>query len=187
MRDSFRGYRRWTSIQLMLLRFSREIRMLNVRFLSASNASIRWIAILFVVVQTLFLSAYASAETKSVRVKTANFREAPSDGADVLFTADRYYPVRILARKSGWAKVKDFEGEVAWIAERLLGPQKGIVVIVEKTVARDGPQADASAVFDAKWSESFAVKQIREGWVLVESAQGLSGWLSQDVVWGIEP
>ncbi|MFW5741499.1 MAG: SH3 domain-containing protein, partial [Myxococcota bacterium] len=64
-------------------------------------------AVLFVIA-ALLLASQAWAQMKSVRVKTANFREAPSPTADVLFTADRHYPVKVLDRKRGWAKIKDF-------------------------------------------------------------------------------
>lgn len=148
---------------------------------------VRNFASLFAVLAVLLFCTNAWAEMKSVRVKTANFREAPSDIADVLFTADRHYPVKILERKRGWAKVKDFEGEIAWVAERLLGTQRSVVVVVEKTIARDRPEADGAPVFDAVWSEAYAVKQTRAGWVLVESADGKEGWVSRDVTWGIEP
>jgi SH3-like domain-containing protein len=139
------------------------------------------------VLAVLLFCTNAWAEMRSVRVKTANFREAPSDIADVLFTADRHYPVKILERKRGWARVKDFEGEVAWVAERLLGTQKSVVIVVEKTTARDKPEPNGAPVFDAVWSEAYAVKQTRAGWVLVESADGKEGWVSRDVTWGFEP
>jgi len=142
-------------------------------------------AILFIIAALLF-TTQALAEMKSVRVKTANFREGPSDSEDVLFTADRHYPVKILERKRGWAKIKDFEGETAWVAERLLASQKAIVVTVERAVVRDKPDAKGKSVFQANWSDAFAVKQERNGWVLIEGADGKEGWISRDSTWGIE-
>lgn len=146
-----------------------------------------WLRVLWMTLAVLLLSAQAWAEMKSVRVKTANFREAPADSADILFTADRHYPVKILERKRGWAKVKDFEGEIAWIAERLLGPQKSVVITVERVDVRDKPEATGKRVFQAVWSDAFAVKQERSGWFLVEGPDGKDGWVSRDVTWGVEP
>jgi len=142
-------------------------------------------AILLIIAALLF-TTQALAEMKSVRVKTANFREGPSDSEDVLFTADRHYPVKILERKRGWAKIKDFEGETAWVAERLLAQQKAIVVTVERVVVRDKPDVKGKSVFQANWSDAFAVKQERNGWVLIEGPGGKEGWVSRDSTWGIE-
>jgi len=135
----------------------------------------------------LTFSASAWAEMRSVRVKIANFREAPAESADVLFTADRYYPVKILERKRGWVRIRDFEGEIAWVAERLLGSEKAVVVVVKQTALRDRPASDGATVIVAAWSDSFVVKQVRAGWVLVASAAGKEGWVSSSAVWGLEP
>lgn len=142
---------------------------------------------LLAVLVVLLLCTNAWAETRSVRVKKANFRETPSDTADVLFTAEQYYPVKILERKRGWARVKDFEGEIAWVADRLLGSQKSVVIIVEKVMLRDKPRSDGAPVLEASWSDSFAVVQSQSGWLLLESASGKKGWVGVEFTWGVSP
>lgn len=135
----------------------------------------------------MLFSVQAWAEMRSVRVKTANFRDAPEPNADVLFTADQNYPVEVLERRRGWAKVKDFEGEVAWVAERLLHRQSAIVITVERVVVRDKPAADGKVVFRAEWSDAFAVKRQQAGWVLIEGNDGKQGWVTRDSTWGLKP
>lgn len=142
-------------------------------------------AILLIIAALLF-TTQALAEMKSVRVKTANFREGPSDSEDVLFTADRHYPVKILGRKRGWAKIKDFEGETAWVAERLLARRRAIVVTVERVVVRDKPDVKGKSVFQANWSDAFPVKRESNGWLLIEGAGGKEGWIARDSTWGLE-
>jgi SH3-like domain-containing protein len=133
----------------------------------------------------VLLSGQAWAEMRSVRAKTANFREAPSPSADVLFTAERYYPVEVLERKRGWVKAKDFEGEVAWVADRLLGPTRAVVVIVKEARVRVTPDFNAPEAFRASWSDAFPVKEVRAGWVLIETSDQRRGWISRDMVWGL--
>ena len=130
------------------------------------------------------LSGSAWAETKSVRVKTANFREAPSSEADVLFTADRHYPVEILDRKRGWAKVKDFEGEIAWVAERLLTNKPAVVVTVERANVRESPARSARVISHGSWSDAFAVEDTRGVWIQIRIDDDESGWIHRSVVWG---
>ena len=132
----------------------------------------------------LMVSSNAWAEMKSVRVKTANFREKPSTSADVLFTADRYYPVNILDRKRGWAKVRDFEGETAWVAERLLRPDPTVVITVERANVRAAPRKNARVLFKGTWSEAYQMEERKGAWVQIRTTDGEEGWIHRSIVWG---
>lgn len=132
----------------------------------------------------MVVSGSAWAETKSVRVKTANFREGPSLEADILFTADRHYPVEILDRKRGWAKIRDFEGEVAWVAERLLCKKPAVVVTVERANVREAPERSSSVVSHSTWSETFLVEDTRGAWIGVRLEDDELGWIHRSIVWG---
>lgn len=127
------------------------------------------------------------AEMKSVRANKVNFRQAPAAEADVLYTAERYYPVQVLERKRGWAKTRDFEGEIGWIAERLLGNDKTVVVIAQGVVAREAPDAQSKGVFDAQWSDGFVVERTVDGWVQVQGSKGQQGWIPTVYLWGMVP
>lgn len=151
--------------------------------LALSSAKLRFA---FTLSAAMLLCGQAWAEMKSVRAKSANFREAPSPSADILFTAERYYPVEVLERKRGWAKTKDFEGEVAWVAERLLASTRTAVVIVKEARVRATPDLNAPESFRVSWSDAFPVKEVRAGWVLIETQDNRRGWVSSDVVWGFE-
>lgn len=132
----------------------------------------------------LLVSSNAWAEMKSVRVKTANFRENPSMTADVLFTADRHYPVDVLERKRGWAKIRDFEGETAWVAERLLHRDPAIVVTVERANVRAAPRANARVLFKGTWSEAYPIEETKGVWVHIRTPEGQDGWIHRSIVWG---
>ena len=121
---------------------------------------------------------------RSVKVRRARFRERPAAEADVLFTADRYYPVRIVKRKRGWARVEDFEGELAWVAERLLARTPGVVVVPRVLTFRENPSDESRAVFEAKRSDSFKAIQWKGGWVKVEGSKGKRGWARVSKLWG---
>jgi SH3-like domain-containing protein len=136
------------------------------------------------VILGLLVSSNAWAEMMSVRVNTANFRERPSTNADVLFTADKYYPVEVLDRKRGWAKVKDFEGEVAWVAERLLRRKPTVIVRVERANVRAAPRQSARVLFKGTWSESYPVREMKGPWVLIQTPDGEEGWIHRSIVWG---
>src|SRR5690348_17354220 len=85
----------------------------------------------------LLLPSLASAQVLSVKGASANFREKPSETAKIKFSADKFYPVEVVEKKAGWVKVKDFEGEEAWVAERLLSKQASVVISTDKANIRE--------------------------------------------------
>lgn len=130
------------------------------------------------------LSATASAEMLTVVVDTANFRDGPSTEHDVLYTADRYYTVEVLERKDDWIKTRDFEGDVAWVAARLLEKKNAVVALVPCAIVRQTPDKDAPVVFKVNRGEGLLVNSRQGAWIEVTNTDGTKGWVHRDVVWG---
>lgn len=128
----------------------------------------------------------ASAEMLSVKAQSANFRASPNDKATIVYSADKFYPVEVLDRKSGWAKVKDFEGDTAWVAERVLGKQQTIVIHAESANIREKPTTESEVVFKVAHGEVFKVQERKDDWVKVVDSHGDGGWIRLDKTWGIE-
>ena len=110
----------------------------------------------------LFAAGAAQAEILSVKTATANFREAPNEKAPVKYTADKYFPVEVLEKSAGWMKVKDFEGDVAWVSSKALDAQSAVVIQVDKANMRANPSLSAPVVFKVERGEVFKIDK-REG------------------------
>lgn len=132
------------------------------------------------------VSSVASAEIESVKSASANFREQPSDKGSIVYSADKFYPVEILERKNGWALVRDFEGDKAWVAERSLGKTQTIVVQTEHANIRDKASTDSEVLFKVEHGEVFKVEERKEQWLKVVDAHGDGGWIRADMTWGLE-
>ena len=132
----------------------------------------------------LVIPQIASAEILSVKGASANFRDKPSTGGKIKFSADRYYPVEILETQNGWAKVKDFEGDEAWVAERLLAKQPSIVISADKANVREGPSTSTDVLFTAERGEVFKIEERKDRWLKVMDARGDGGWIRDDMSWG---
>ncbi|MFO0547838.1 MAG: SH3 domain-containing protein [Polyangiaceae bacterium] len=132
----------------------------------------------------LLLPSLAWAEVLSVKSPTANFREKPTEAAKIKFSADRFFPVEVLERKVGWVKVKDFEGDEAWVAERLLSKTSSIVVTAEKANIREEPNTTSDVLFKVERGEVFKVEEQKGKWLKVVDARGDGGWIRQDMTWG---
>jgi SH3-like domain-containing protein len=126
----------------------------------------------------------ASAEILAVKTESANFRSAPSDKAAVVYSADKFYPVEVIERKSGWAKVKDFEGDTAWVAERVLGKLETVVIDTPSANIREKAKADSDVLFKVAHGEVFKVEDRKDNWLKIKDAHGDGGWIRIDKTWG---
>jgi hypothetical protein len=72
----------------------------------------------------------AAAEYRALGDKPAVLYDAPSTRADRLFVASRYYPFEVLVKLDQWTKVRDFNGEVAWVENGALGARATVLVTV---------------------------------------------------------
>ncbi len=131
-----------------------------------------------------FASPASAAELLSVKNESANFREGPGEKHAIVYSADRFYPVEVVEKKDAWVKVKDFEGDVAWVAERLLTKQETIVVEGDRVNVRDKAGTTAEIVFKAERGEVFKVEERQGKWLRVVDANGDGGWVRDDMVWG---
>jgi SH3-like domain-containing protein len=126
----------------------------------------------------------SSAELRSVAVERANFRTGPSTDEEVIFVADRLFPVEVLATEEDWLLVRDFEGVEAWVASWLLGDTRTVVVTADVVNIRVDPSTDGTVSHTAERGAAFLVVDRREGWVRVADEVGAIGWVHKNLLWG---
>lgn len=136
-------------------------------------------------VAVLLIGASAHAEYRSVSVSSANFRTGPSTKEPIMFTADRYYPVKVIRCEDGWCETRDFEGDRAWVAERLLSDQAAVVVNVDRANIRHDPTTRSKVLFRVDWGEALKVTERRDDWLAIEDIEGATGWLFAELAWGV--
>jgi SH3-like domain-containing protein len=132
----------------------------------------------------LLAAGSASAETLSVKVASANFRARPHESAELKFTADKFFPVDVVEKKNGWVKVRDFEGDEAWVLEKTLGATPSVVVSTDKANIREVANTTSDVLFQVKRGEVFKIEERKENWIKVVDANGDGGWIREDMVWG---
>jgi len=128
----------------------------------------------------------AAAEFRSVGASAAILYDAPSAKADRLFVASRFYPFEVLVKLDQWTKVRDANGEVAWIENRALGERQSVMVTVPLADVRAGPNASATLVFEAYKQVLLEVLEApADGWVRVRHRDGQAGFIRVSHVWGV--
>jgi SH3 domain protein len=138
----------------------------------------------------LFIAAAATGasavEYRSLGEKPAVLYDAPSAKADRLFVASRYYPFEVLVKLDQWTKVRDANGEVAWVENKALGEQAMVMVTVPLADIRAAPNAQSALVFEAyKQVLLEVVEAPADGWLKVRHRDGQQGYIRVAHVWGV--
>jgi len=127
-----------------------------------------------------------AAEYRSLGAAPAVLYDAPSAKADRLFVASRYYPFEILVKLDQWTKVRDVNGEVAWVENKALGDRQTVMVTVPLADVRAAPNPQAPLVFEAYRQVLLEVLEPpADGWVKVRHRDGQQGYIRTAHVFGV--
>jgi SH3-like domain-containing protein len=128
----------------------------------------------------------AGAEFRALGERATVLYDAPSVKADRLFIASRFYPFEVLVKLDQWTKVRDVNGEVAWVENKSLGERQTVFVTVPLADVRSEPNAQSSLVFEAyKQVLLEVVEPPADGWVKVRHRDGQQGFIRVAHVWGV--
>lgn len=126
-----------------------------------------------------------AAEFRTLSDKPAILYDAPSTRADRLFIASRHYPFEVLVKLDQWTKVRDANGEVAWVENKALGDHPAVLVTVPLADVRAGANASSPLVFEAYKQVLLEVLgPPADGWVKVRHRDGQQGFIRAAHVWG---
>jgi len=130
--------------------------------------------------------AALAAEFRALGDRPAVLYDAPSSKADRLFVASRNYPFEILVKLDHWTKVRDANGEVAWVENKALGEQAMVLVTVPLADIRAAPDAQSPLVFEAYKHVLLERLEPPAGdWIKVRHRDGQQGFIRVAHVWGV--
>ncbi|MBF0274399.1 MAG: SH3 domain-containing protein [Nitrospinae bacterium] len=141
--------------------------------------------LLFVPVLLLILTNNCFAEYVAIAQEKANIRSGPDKKYDITMTLDYsiYYPLKVIAKKKGWIKFQDYEGDSGWIADFLTNNEKTGIVKVKANV-RDKAGKDGKQLWQAQKGETFKILKEEQDWVEVIDIAGNKGWIYKSLLWG---
>lgn len=133
----------------------------------------------------LFLAVPALAESQrlAVKVSVANIRSGPGEQYDALWQVGMYHPLRIIEKKGGWYRFRDFEKDEGWVHRSLVAELDTVITINEKCNIRSGPSTRQAVAFTAEKGVPFKVLERRKDWIRVAHADGDQGWIHKSLVW----
>ncbi|MCE7914808.1 MAG: hypothetical protein DYH15_09010 [Nitrosomonas sp. PRO4] len=135
----------------------------------------------------ILASSYALAEIEyfSIAENAVIMYDAPSLKADKLFVASLYLPVEAVVNVEGWVKVRDSNGNLAWVEKKVLSEQRYVVVTAALADIYETADVNSKLVFQAEentvleWLDSNT-----QGWVKVRHIDGQTGYVKVIQVWG---
>jgi len=135
----------------------------------------------------LALACSATAgEFRSIAENGTPMYDAPSVRAKRLFVASRLYPVEVVINIDSWVKVRDHAGDLAWVEKKTLSDKRTVIVTATVADVRQAANDQATLVFQAQQGVALDVADPpAAGWIRVRHAEGQSGYVKINQVWGI--
>jgi SH3-like domain-containing protein len=139
---------------------------------------------IFAIISIFFKPAVVLAEERlSVIAGIANMRSGPKTEENVLWQVEQYHPFIVIEKKGNWYKVKDYENDVAWLHNSLLGKVDSVITIKDKSNVRSKPDAKSSVVFTVNKGVPFKVLERKGVWIKIQHTDGDVGWVQNSLVW----
>lgn len=135
----------------------------------------------------IFDSSYA--EMKTINGENVQLRSGPGTKYSAKWQYGDGLPVKVLSKKGGWIKIKDFENDTGWVFEKYLNSSPHMVVKVNKGKKkqiniRSGPGTGFKIVGKAYYGVVFETLEQNKGWAKVKHESGLTGWIKRSLLWG---
>ena len=140
----------------------------------------------FLIVVFFVLIQHTSASALCVKTSEANLRSGPGTGHEKTWAVFKYMPFKNIKKKGSWYQVKDFEGDMHWIYQKLVTDKFNCAVVkVEKANARTGPgtKYKKSSLSPAAKYDAFKVLKRKGKWVKVLDEFGETGWIFRKLLW----
>ena len=126
---------------------------------------IPWVAMLVMAAPALAL------ERMAVKSSTANLRSGPGTKYEVLWQVEKFHPLLIIEKKGVWYKIKDFEGDMAWVHSSLLGKINGVITTKAKCNVRSKPNKGGKILFTVERGVPFKVLKRNGNWIRIKHAE----------------
>ena len=127
-----------------------------------------------------------AADFRSITENAAVLYDAPSAKAKKLYVIGRSYPVEVVVVVEGWIKIRDANGELAWIESKGLSERRTVMVKTPLADIRQAADDQAPLVFQAEQSVLLDLIELTgTGWARVTHRDGQSGYVKLSQVWGV--
>jgi SH3-like domain-containing protein len=154
--------------------------------MKASNFSKKIFQLFCSFVMVSILWGTSQAEALCVNKSKANLRKGPGLKFEKKWQVFKFMPFDQIGKKGAWYRVKDIDGDIYWIFDKLVSKKlKCAVAKKNGTNLREGPGTKFPKVPWAPVDKYFSMKvlQVKNNWVRVEDSVGDKAWIYRPLVW----
>jgi SH3-like domain-containing protein len=124
---------------------------------------------------------------ESLRASKVDLRTGPGQQYPIEWVYERRdLPVEVLHAVEHWRQVRDWEGSVGWVHEKMLWPRRDAIVTGGIRALRVSPQPNAAIVARAEPGVIGKLDQCQGGWCRIETGD-YAGWVTRGEIFGVEP
>ncbi|MDO5102951.1 MAG: SH3 domain-containing protein [Lautropia sp.] len=127
------------------------------------------------------------ARFRSIGTDDTVMFDAPSDKAKRIYQAPKGMPVEVVSVLQSWVKVRDMQGDVAWVHRDDLADRRTVIATTQLPLLKE-PGEMAGRWFEAAPGVVFDLQDERigsDGFVRVRHADGQTGFIDSSMVWGL--
>jgi len=96
-------------------------------------------------------------------------------------------PVKVVETYPNWRKVRDADGTIGWMLQRLLSDTRtGLVTGAEPRPLHEGPDEHSAILFRAEPGVVGRLSRCASGWCMLD-VKGRRGYIRTEHLWGLDP
>jgi SH3-like domain-containing protein len=121
----------------------------------------------------------------SLKFGKVNARTGPSRQHAIAYQYQRRgLPVMVVAETEMWRKIRDIQGDEAWVRKSALSGNRFTLATRDSSL-RSKPRADSRETARTEAQALLRLERCDDaGWCLVRSEAGLKGWIRKADLWG---
>ncbi|MBV9860167.1 MAG: SH3 domain-containing protein [Alphaproteobacteria bacterium] len=123
----------------------------------------------------------------SLRSEQVNLRAGPGERYPIEWILTRKdMPVEIIAEHENWRRVRDWQGTLGWVHQRMVTGKRDIIVKGGVRALHGLPDAGSPVVARAEAGVVARLVECQAAWCRIEAAD-VSGWVQRAEIWGVYP
>ena len=123
------------------------------------------------------------ADRLTIVAPTANIRSEPNTKSDILWQAEKYYPIFVIEKSGAWYHFRDFEDDRGWVHNSLVGKVPAVITKKDLCNIRSGPSTNEKILFTVEKGIPFKMLKRKDHWLHVEHSDGDKGWIHDSLIW----
>jgi len=122
----------------------------------------------------------------SLKFGKTNGRAGPSQNHRILWEyRKRGLPVIVVAETELWRKIRDVNGDEAWVYRAGLSGERSVITMKSVTLQRQA-NSNSRIIALAEKGAILRLDECENGWCQVWSTNGYKGWVPHSDIWGAE-